>query len=75
MIAKIKEFFRVVGELKYIIPLLKYEWPKPDDKASLAHSFQESVAKFGNKPFLFFEDEKWSYEDTNKASNVLAHKL
>ena len=75
MIASIKEFFRVIGELKYIIPLLKYEWPKPDDKASLAHSFQESVGQFGSKPFLFFEDEKWSYEDTNKASNVLAHKL
>ncbi len=75
MLASIREFFRVIGELKYIIPLLKYEWPKPEDQASLAHTFQASTLKFGDKPFMFFEEEKWTYEETNKASNALAHKL
>ena len=75
MLASVKEFFRVIGELKYIIPLLKYEWPKPEDQASLAHTFQDSTLKFGDKPFMFFEEEKWTYEETNKASNALAHKL
>jgi acyl-CoA synthetase (AMP-forming)/AMP-acid ligase II len=75
MIKKIKEFFRVLYEIKYIVPLLTYKWPAPDDKASLAHSFEKSVKKFGEKDFLFFENEKWSYRQTNEAANVLAHKL
>ena len=43
MIKNILEFFRVISELRYIIPLLKYKWPNPDDNASLAHTFQDSV--------------------------------
>ena len=43
---KIKEFFRVIGELRYIIPLLRYQWPKPDDVVSLAKSFESSTDKF-----------------------------
>ena len=75
MLKKIKEFFRVLYEIKYIVPLLTYKWPAPDDKASLAHSFEKSVNEFGEKDFLFFENEKWSYRQTNEAANVLAHKL
>ena len=54
MLKKIKEFFRVIGELKYIIPLMRYKWPDLEDNASLAHSFQETVQKFGEKEFLYF---------------------
>ena len=75
MFKKIKEFFRVLGELKYIIPLLKYKFPDPDDNESLAHSFEKTVEKFGNNNFIFFEDESWSYSETNKAANSLANKL
>ena len=46
MIKNILEFFRVISELRYIIPLLKYKWPNPDDNASLAHTFQDSVDKY-----------------------------
>ena len=75
MLASIKEFFRVIFELKYIIPLLRYKWPELDSNASLAHSFQETVQEFGKKDFLYFEDETWTYTQTNEAANILANKL
>ena len=43
MLESIKEFLRVIGEIRYIVPLLRYKWPDPDDNASLAHSFEQSV--------------------------------
>jgi citronellyl-CoA synthetase len=75
MIKKIREFFRVLGELRYLIPLMKYEFPSPDDNASLAHSFEETVTKFGSNNFIYFENEKWTYNQTNEAANILANKL
>ena len=75
MFKKIKEFFRVLGELKYIIPLLRYKFPDPDDNESLAHSFENTVKQFGDNNFIFFEDENWSYSETNNAANSLANKL
>jgi len=75
MFKKISEFFRVIGELKYIIPLLRYKWPELDSNSSLAHSFQETVQKYSEKDFLYFEDEVWTYAQTNEAANILANKL
>ena len=75
MIKKILEFIRVIGELRFIVPLLTYKWPEPDDSASLAHTFQESVDKFGEKDFIYFEDQTWTYSQTNEAANILANKL
>ena len=51
MFKKISEFFRVIGELRYIIPLLRYKWPELDENASLAHTFQETVQIHGEKIF------------------------
>ncbi len=75
MFKKIREFFRVLGELRYLIPLMRYEFPSPDDNASLAHSFEETVTKFGSNNFIYFENEKWTYNQTNEAANILANKL
>ena len=75
MFKKILEFFRVLGELKYIIPLLKYEWPDPDDNASLAHTFEKTSQEFGSSDFIYFESEKWTYSETNEAANILANRL
>jgi len=75
MFKKIREFFRVLGELRYLIPLMRYEFPGPDDNASLAHSFEETVTKYGSNNFIYFENEKWTYNQTNEAANVLANKL
>ncbi|MDA8929460.1 long-chain-acyl-CoA synthetase [Gammaproteobacteria bacterium] len=70
-----KEFFRVLGEFKQIIPVLKYKFPLPDESASLAHSFEKSVAKYANKNFLIFEEDQLSYDEANKSANVLANFL
>jgi acyl-CoA synthetase (AMP-forming)/AMP-acid ligase II len=75
MLASIKEFFRVISELKYIIPMLRYKWPELDSNASLSHSFQDTVQEHGQKDFLYFEDEVWTYTQTNEAANILANKL
>ena len=56
MFKKITEFFRVIGDLKYLIPLLRYKFPDPDDNASLAHSFQKTVNSFGKNNILYFEN-------------------
>ena len=72
MFNKIKEFFRVLGELRYLIPVLRYKFPDPDDQASLAHSFQDTTEKFSDRPFLHFENETWTYAQINKAANSLA---
>ena len=69
MFNKIKEFFRVLGELRYLIPVLRYKFPDPDDHASLAHSFQDTTEKFSDRPFLHFEDETWTYAQINKSAN------
>ena len=75
MIKNILEFFRVISELRFIIPLLKYKWPNPDDNASLAHTFQDSVDKYGNQNFIYFEDQILTYSQTNEAANILANRL
>ena len=70
-----KEFIRMLGELKYMIPVLRYQWPQADENASLAHSFQESTNTFGERPFVYFEDETWTYSEANKAANSFARYL
>ena len=68
MLASIKEFFRVISELRYILPMIRYKWPELDSNASLAHLFQETVEEYGEKDFLYFEDEVWTYSKMNEAS-------
>lgn len=75
MLAKVNEFFRVLGEFRHIIPVLNYKFPLPDEAASLAHSFQKSVEKYADKNFLIFEEDELSYDEANKSANVLANFL
>jgi len=72
---KVIEFFRVVGELRYLIPVMRYKFPDPEDSGSLAHLFQDTTEKFSERPFLYFEDEVWTYAQTNKAANSMARYL
>jgi len=75
LLKRVIEFFRVLGELRYLIPVMRYKFPNPDDPASLAHTFQDTTNRFAERPFLYFEDEMWTYADTNKAANILATYL
>lgn len=75
MFKKVIEFFRVLGELRYLIPVMRYKFPDPEDPGSLAHLFQTTTEQFSQRPFLYFEDEMWTYDHTNKAANSLARYL
>jgi len=75
MIGKVKEFFRILGELKYMIPVMRYKWPSGDDRASLAHTFQATTEKFPDRAFIYFEEETWTYAQANKAANSMARYL
>ena len=75
MIGKVKEFFRILGELKYMIPVMRYKWPSGDDRASLAHTFQATTEKFPDRAFIYFEEETWTYAQANKAANIMARYL
>ena len=75
MINKITEFFRVIGELKYLVPSMNYKWPEDNDNASMAHSFLKQVNKNPDKTFILYEDETHSYKDIDDASNVIANYL
>ena len=75
LLERVIEFFRVLGELRYLIPVMRYKFPDPEDPASLAHTFQDTTNRFAERPFLYFEDEMWTYADTNKAANILATYL
>ena len=75
LLKRVIEFFRVLGELRYLIPVMRYKFPDPDDPASLAHTFQDTTNRFAERPFLYFEDEMWTYSDTNKAANILSTYL
>ena len=75
MLKKISEFFRVIGELKYIIPLLRYKFPDPDDNSSLAHTFKKTVEKFGNRDFIYFENQTLTYSEVDQAANIFSKKL
>ena len=55
---KVIEFFRVLTQLKYLIPLMRYKWPDPESNASLAHMFEEAVDQYSSRPFMYFDDEK-----------------
>ena len=54
---------------------MRYKFPDPEDPGSLAHMFQAATEKFSERPFLYFEDEMWTYDHTNKAANSLARYL
>ena len=75
MIGKVREFFRILGELKYMIPVMRYKWPSGDDRASLAHTFQATTEKFPDRAFIYFEEETWTYAQANKAANSMARYL
>ena len=75
LLERVIEFFRVLGELRYLIPVMRYKFPDPEDPASLAHTFQDTTNRFAERPFLYFEDEMWTYSDTNKAANILSTYL
>ncbi len=75
LISSVKEFFRVAGELKSVIPVVASmrKLPTAEDKDSLGLMFERSVAKAPNSPFLLCEGKEWTYSQFNSEVNQLAH--
>ena len=53
---------------------MRYKWPDPESNAS-HYMFEEAVDQYSSRPFMYFDDEIWTYERTNKAANTLAKYL
>ena len=53
MFKKVIEFFRVLGELRYLIPVMRYKFPDPEDPGSLAHTFQATTEQILSEDLFY----------------------
>lgn len=75
-LAKTREFFRVLGELSTVLPLLReFKMPEAGDKISLGATFEDTVARYPNNIMLLFEGRQWTYAEFNVEVNRFAHLL
>jgi len=75
IIHKTKEFFRVLGEARHILPALKFKMPDHQDKISIVSVFEDTVAQHPDRLMLIFEGRKWTYRAFNEEVNRFAHAL
>jgi citronellyl-CoA synthetase len=75
MLAKAREFTRVVKEFAKVVPALGYKLAEVDEKVSLGALFEDTVAKHPNNIMLLFEGRQWTYGEFNSEVNQLAHLL
>jgi len=75
VISTMKEFFRVAGELRSVIPVMASmrKLPTAEDKDSLGLMFERSVERAPDSSFLLCEGKEWSYSQFNSEVNQLAH--
>ncbi|MBF2755321.1 MAG: long-chain-acyl-CoA synthetase [Gammaproteobacteria bacterium AqS3] len=72
---KVREVFRVLGEVPNIIPALTYKLAEEDEPVSLGRVFEETVEGAPDSPMLIFGDREWSYGEFNGEVNRLAAVL
>lgn len=75
VVAKTREFFRVLGEAASVIPALGYKMAGDEDPASLGLLFEETVAQYPDNVMLIFEDRQWTYGQFNSEVNRFARVL
>ena len=76
MLSKTREFFRVMGEMASVMPvLLRYRPPGDTDQASLGAVFEDTVARFPDNTMLLFEGRQWTYREFNGEVNQFARLL
>ncbi len=75
VLAKVREVFRVLGELPYLLPAMSFKVPAKDDVVSLGSMFEDTVARHPDNTMLLFEERQWSYAEFNAEVNQLAHLL
>ena len=75
MIARVREFFRVMGEMAQILPARGYQMPESDEQVSLGSVFEDTVSRYPDNIMLIFEGRQWTYAEFNGEVNRLAHLL
>ena len=75
VLKNVREFFRVLGEARHILPALKFKMPQHDEKVSVASRFEDAVAAHPNRTMLVFEGREWTYSEFNAAVNRFARLL
>ena len=71
----IKEFFRVTKDILALAPVLLFKPPKDSAQQSMGRIFQETAAKYPDKPAIIFEGKELSWFQFNALVNQFAHLL
>ncbi len=74
-IQEIKEVARVFGEMRHLLPALKFKMAAHDEKTSLATAFEDAVAAHPDRIMLIFEGQEWTYREFNGLVNRFARLL
>jgi len=75
VLSNVKEFFRVLGQIKPAMAAKKYDFALPEDKRSFGARFQQSAQIYPDNTMLVFEGREWTYRQFNEEVNQLAHLL
>lgn len=73
--AKVREFFRVIGEAASVLPALNYRIAADDEKVSLGSVFEDSVSRYPDNTMLIFEGRQWTYTEFNSEVNRFARVM
>lgn len=73
LITKLREAFRVLGEVPHILSAMRLKLPSKEDRISLGRMFEETVERYPDNTMLLFEGGEWSYSEVNVKVNRLAH--
>ena len=72
----VKEIFRVCQELRQVLPVLLFFKPPGDHvKESMGRLFQETAARYHDKPAIIFEGRELTWGQFNALVNQIAHLL
>ncbi|MFT4519492.1 MAG: citronellyl-CoA synthetase [Halioglobus sp.] len=75
LLAQTKETLRVLGEMRKVLPALRFKMPADDQAWSLGALFERTVAQYPDNVMLLFEGRQWTYAEFNGEINRLAHLL
>jgi citronellyl-CoA synthetase len=75
MLDSTREVFRVLGEMRKVLPALRYKMPRDEEQFSLGALFEDTATQYPDNIMLLFEGRQWTYRQFNEEVNRLAHLL
>lgn len=75
LLAKVREFARVMGELRSVAPAMRYRIPDDGDIASLGRRFEQTAARCPDNVMLIVGERQWTYAQFNHEVNRFARVL